>query len=83
MADMGATKFKKLFKQVFGCAPKQFHFKIKMDYAQKELAYKNRSSSELSYELGYSHPSKFTVAYKKHFGILPSDQEKLVSFRAK
>lgn len=72
IAGMGTTKFKATFKQVFGKAPIQYHQKIKFDYARKELANKRKTASELSYELGYSHPSKFTSAFKKIFGEVPS-----------
>ena len=71
-ANMGTTKFKATFKQVFGLPPMQYHQKIKLDYAKKELLTKSRNVSEISYEIGYSHPSKFTSAFKKHFGSLPS-----------
>ncbi len=73
IAGMGTTKFKTTFKQVFGKAPIQYHQKIKFDYARKELENKRKTASELSYELGYSHPSKFTSAFKKIFGELPSN----------
>ena len=72
IAGMGTTKFKTTFKQVFGRPPKRYHQKIRMEYAREQLASKQKSPSELSYELGYSHPSKFTNAYKKEFGELPS-----------
>lgn len=72
MAGMGKTKFKKIFKQVFGSAPKQYHQKIKMDYAKEELQKNLKTSTEIAYELGYAHPSKFTRAFKNHFGNLPS-----------
>ena len=72
IAGMGTTKFKATFNQVFGKAPIQYHQKITFDYAKDELKRKGKSVSELSYELGYSHPSKFTSAFKKIFGIVPS-----------
>ena len=72
ITNMGTTKFKKTFKQVFGLPPIQYHQKIKLDYSKKELIAKNKIISEISYEIGYSHPSKFSTAFKKHFGTLPS-----------
>jgi len=75
IANMSATKFKTCFKQVFGNPPMKYHKKIKMSYAQMELQKGIKSISEISYELGYSHPSKFTSAYKKTFNILPSAQQ--------
>jgi len=71
-ARMGITKFKTTFKQVFGTPPIQYHRKIKLEYARQELTTQRKTATELSYELGYSHPSKFTTAYKKQFGVVPS-----------
>lgn len=72
VANMGKTKFKNTFKQVFGSAPKQYHQKIRMDYAKEQLQKKQKTPTQLAYELGYAHPSKFTRAFKNHFGDLPS-----------
>lgn len=71
-ANMGKTKFKNKFKQVFGIPPKKYHQKIKMEYAIQELANTNKSTTEIAYELGYSHPSKFTRAFKNYYGNSPS-----------
>ncbi len=71
-AHMGMTKFKDSFKLVFGMAPLQYRNRIRMEYAREELLNKKKSASELSYELGYAHPSNFTAAFKRFFGKLPS-----------
>lgn len=71
-ANMGKTKFKKIFKQVFGNPPKQYRQKIRMEYAKEELQKNQKTAAEIAYELGYAHPSKFTRAFKNHFGLLPS-----------
>jgi len=73
MAHMGLTKFKDLFKRVFGQAPMEYRNRIRMEYAQRMLEMRRRNPGELSYELGYSHPSNFTTTYKKYFGHLPSE----------
>ena len=80
MAHMGLTKFKELFKKVFGQAPMEYRNRIRMEYAQRMLEMRRRSSSELSYELGYAHPSNFTTAYKRHFGHLPSEAQRYSDF---
>lgn len=72
LANMGTTKFKTLFKQLFGNAPIQYRNKIRMEFAREELVAKRKTPTEISHELGYSHPSNFTTAYKKYFGELPS-----------
>jgi len=71
-AGMSITKLKVTFKQVFGCAPKQYHTKIRLEYAREQLRKRRKTPVELSHELGYSHPSNFTSAYKKYFKVLPS-----------
>ena len=73
VANMGITKFKSLFKQVFGSPPYKYHLKIRMEFAQDQIVKNKMSPTEISYQLGYAHPSNFTEAYKKHFGTLPSN----------
>ncbi|MEO9871394.1 helix-turn-helix domain-containing protein [Ekhidna sp.] len=74
IANMGMTKFKTSFKQLFGSAPIQYRNKIRMEFAREKIMTEGKTPTEISYELGYSHPSNFTTAYKKHFGELPSTQ---------
>jgi len=75
IANMGTTKFKTSFKQLFGSAPIQYRNKIRMEYAKIEIQLNHKSPTEVSYLLGYSHPSNFTVAYKQHFEKLPSSEK--------
>ena len=72
-AGMGKTKFKSIFKQVFGSPPMQYHQKIKMDFAKKALQENLKTSTEIAYDLGYADPSKFSRAFKNHFGSPPSE----------
>lgn len=72
LANMGVTKFKTSFKQLFGSAPLQYRHKIRMEFAREAIVAKAKTPTEISYDLGYSHPSNFTAAYKKYFGELPS-----------
>lgn len=74
MANMGITKFKTSFKRLFGSAPIQYRNKIRMEFAREEIVARRKTPTEISYDLGYAHPSNFTTAYKKHFGVLPSSQ---------
>ncbi len=74
MAHMSPTKFKTSFRLLFGSAPKQYHHKIKMEYARDALLNGAKTPTDLSYDLGYSHPSNFTSAYKTFFNRLPSEE---------
>ncbi|WP_250437038.1 helix-turn-helix domain-containing protein [Hanstruepera flava] len=72
MAHMGPSKFKNAFKQVFGLPPFEYRNRVRMEFAMEEIQHNAKSPTEVSYLLGYSHPSSFTKAYKKYFGRLPS-----------
>lgn len=72
MAHMGPSKFKNSFKQVFGLPPIQYHNRVRMEFAASEIQNNAKTPTEVSYVLGYSHPSNFTKAFKKYFGQLPS-----------
>lgn len=72
-AHMGLSKFKESFKLVFGLAPLQYRQRIRMEYAREALMTRRSTATDLSYALGYAHPSNFSSAFKKHFGKLPSD----------
>ena len=72
IAKMSPSKFKVSFKQFFGRAPHQYHFKVKMEYARDELRMGLKTPIELSHELEYSHPSNISSAYKKYFNNTPS-----------
>ncbi len=74
LAGMSTTKFKTTFKEVFGTAPMKYRNKIRLEYAREQLRRHRMTPSELSYELGYTHPSNFTTAYKKYFNTLPSEE---------
>lgn len=72
-AAMSPTKFKTLFKQMFGHTHYQFYKHIRM-YKAKELLEKQKMNvSEVAYMLGYNNISKFTSAFKKMFAVVPSN----------
>ncbi len=73
MAGMSLSKFKLLFKQIFGTTPYQYYLTNRMERAMELLESKKYSVSEVGYIIGYSNLSQFTKAFHKHFGILPSD----------
>lgn len=75
VAHMGRTKFKTAFKQVFGYPPMQYRNRVRLEFAREQIVLNNKTPTEMSYLLGYSHPSNFTAAYKKQFGELPSQAQ--------
>jgi len=72
-ANMSLSKFKKLFKQLFGKSPYQYHLEYKMEKAMHQLKKGNLSVTEVGYSLGYKNLSNFAKAFNKHHGRLPSE----------
>lgn len=67
MAGMSITKFKVLFKKVFGQSPHQYILEKKFDYAKTLLHSGKYTHTQIAYMLGYNHTSGFTRIYKKKF----------------
>ncbi|MFV0566393.1 MAG: helix-turn-helix domain-containing protein [Flavobacteriaceae bacterium] len=72
-AGMSLSKFKRLFKQVFGTTPYKYHLQNKMEKAMETLKQGEYSVSETGFLLGYSNLSQFSKAFKNQFGVLPRD----------
>lgn len=70
-AAMSPTKFKRLFKQMFGHTYYQFYKNIRMHKAKELLEQHKMNVSEVGYMLGYNNLGKFTKAFKDMFEITP------------
>lgn len=72
-AGMSLSKYKRLFKQVFGTTPYQYYLNNRMERAMDLLVHREHSVTEVGFLIGYTNLSQFTKAFKTHHGILPSD----------
>jgi AraC-like DNA-binding protein len=66
------TKLKTDFKNVFGASVYQYYLAKQMLLAHQLISEKDILIKDVAAMFGYDNVSKFTVAYKKHFGYLPS-----------
>jgi len=73
IAGMSLSKFKRLFKQVFGTTPYKYYLETKMEVAMELLMTKKYTCSEVGHIIGYSNLSQFSKAFKNHFNILPKN----------
>jgi AraC-like DNA-binding protein len=67
------TKVKADFKSLMGKSMLQYYIQQQMMYATEMIKQDNLSIKVISQSLGYSSPSKFTEAFKKYYGFLPSE----------
>lgn len=68
-------KLKKGFKEIFGSTVFNYLTDFRMERAMLLLKQK-KTVSEVASEVGYKNPQHFTVAFKKKFGILPSNMNR-------
>lgn len=73
LASMSPSKLKHLFKTVYGKPIYQYYQHHRMMKAKSLLLTKQFSIKEIGMNLGYANLSNFSTAFKKEFGILPSD----------
>jgi AraC-like DNA-binding protein len=67
------TKLKTDFKLMFGESIFQYFRQKQMDYAHSLIKNSTQSIKDVADLLGYENASKFSAAFKNHFGVLPSE----------
>ena len=72
-ATMSETKFKTLFKKIYGHSPYNYYQLNRMNRGRQLLLSKKYSVKEVGRQLGFSNLSNFTIAFKKVFHELPSE----------
>ncbi|MBS4064248.1 MAG: helix-turn-helix transcriptional regulator [Chitinophagaceae bacterium] len=71
-AAMSATKFKNLFKAVYGIPVYEYYQQKRMQTAADLLA-GGMSVKEAGLKIGYNNISNFSAAFKKQYKVLPHD----------
>lgn len=67
------AKLQNEFKQMTGKSVFQYFQEKQMFLAKELMQDKTLQIKEVAYKFGYSNSAKFSAAFKKHHGILPSD----------
>ena len=66
-------KLRRGFKEYFGITVYDYITRLRMEEARRLLLEERRSISEVSSSVGFSHQNNFSIAFKKYFGIPPSE----------
>ena len=69
------TKLKTDFKKMFGVSIYQYYLSKQMILAHQLISEKNILVKDVAAMLCYENVSKFIIAYKKHFGFSPSENQ--------
>lgn len=70
---MSATKFKELFKKIFGTSYYTFYKQRRMDKARELLLSKKYSVVEVAAMIGFLSSGKFSKQFKAIYDVLPKD----------
>ncbi|WP_183573047.1 helix-turn-helix domain-containing protein [Mucilaginibacter sp. X5P1] len=72
VAGINEYKLKKGFKELFGNTVFGYLAETRLELAKTDLLEKNKTASEIAFELGYSSVQHFSTAFKKKFGVSPT-----------
>lgn len=75
-ANVSRTRLYLYMKRLMGQTPSDFILQIKMQEAAKMLQTTDKTSSEISYRLGYCNPNHFSRQFKSYYGVSPSEYKR-------
>ena len=71
-ANMSSTKFRNLFKKMYGTSIYQYHLTARLARSKDLLEANEYTISQIAYKVGFSHPPAFVNIFHKHFGVFPA-----------
>lgn len=76
IVGMNEFKLKKKFKEEFNTTVFGYLADYRLGVAKSFLEDGNKAVGEIAYELGYSSPQHFSAAFRKKYGVAPSELKK-------
>ena len=73
---MSESKFKRLFKQIFGDSLFSYYQKFRMKEAARLLKENKMTVSEVGFKMGFSNLSHFAKVFEEHMGTKPKSFKK-------
>jgi AraC-like DNA-binding protein len=73
LVAMNESKLRREFKEYFATTIHDYVVRLRMQYARQLLLEQRKSIQEAAELTGFNHQNNFSTAFKKYFGISPSD----------
>ena len=73
LISLNEFKLKQGFKAYYGTTVYGYVTRLRMETARRMILHENKSIGEVSHAVGFKHQAHLTDAFKKYFGILPSE----------
>lgn len=70
---LNESKLRRGFKEYFATTIHEYTVRLRMEYARRLLIEERKSIIEAAEITGFTHQNNFSSAFKKYFGISPSD----------
>lgn len=71
-AGMSVSSLQRLFKRVYGSSVFEYIRYVRLNKAMNLLKSGEFNVDQVSYYVGYNTPANFSTAFKRHFGVTPS-----------
>jgi AraC family transcriptional regulator of arabinose operon len=75
-AGLSVSRLSHLFREQVGLSPQQFVERERIARAKQLLSLTSRTVAAVAAEVGFENPFYFTLRFKKHTGLSPSDWRK-------
>lgn len=76
MCNMSKFHFLRVFQEITGISPLEYRNNIRLDHVKEEIIDTNIPINEIAEKSGYNSPAYFCEAFKKKFGMSPSQYRK-------
>jgi AraC-like DNA-binding protein len=73
LTGLNESKLRREFKEYFATTIHDYVVRLRMEYARQLLLEQKKSIQEAAELTGFNHQNNFSNAFKKYFGISPSD----------
>ena len=73
LVGIGHSTLSKGFRDVFDMTPFAYLTRHRMEQAESSLRQPDCTVAEVANRVGYANPAHFAAAFKRHFGITPSE----------
>jgi transcriptional regulator GlxA family with amidase domain len=72
-AALCSRHFRRRFQNDFGCSPAAFVQEMRLDETRRQLVTSRNSVEMIAESVGFADPDSFRRAFRKRFGVSPSD----------